>query len=179
MAARYHFLSEYTLRGDPERIWAALVVVEAWPSWWSWLKRVETLRAASGDDGIGAVYRNTVRAPAGYGLTYDTRVTDVDHRRRIDVESRGDLRGRGRFFVHERADGTTDVSFAWLVDTPKRWMSFLAPIARPAFSWNHDHMMSAFGTGLATTAGAQLLSTKNTTIAPGSPEFQVMPEPEA
>jgi hypothetical protein len=61
-------------------------------------------------------------------------------------------------------DDTTELSFSWLVGTPKRWMSFLAPIARPAFSWNHDHMMSAFGVGSARAAGTRV------------PGFQVMPE---
>lgn len=176
MVAQYHFLSEYTFDGGPDPIWAALEDVATWPSWWSWLKRVEVIRPGDGDGGVGAIYRNTVRAPAGYGLTYDTEITSIDRFRRIDLDSRGDLEGRGRFLLRARNDGTTDLSFSWLVGTPKRWMSFLAPIARPAFSWNHDHMMSAFGVGLARAAGTQVRSTKNTTIPPGAPGFQVMPE---
>jgi uncharacterized protein YndB with AHSA1/START domain len=177
--AKYHFLSEFTLRGDPDRIWAALIDVAQWPTWWSWLKRIQLLREATAADGVGSVYRNTIRAPAGYGLVYDTELTAVDRQRRIDVDSRGDLLGRGRFFFTAKPDGTVDVAFAWLVSTPKRWMSFLAPIARPAFSWNHDQLMSAFGRGLAGVTGAELVSMKNSTIAPGDPAFQVMPEPAA
>ncbi|HEX8940403.1 MAG TPA: SRPBCC family protein [Candidatus Limnocylindrales bacterium] len=178
MAAQYHFLSEYVIRGDAELVWAALTDVRSWPRWWPWLKRVETLRDASADDGVGAIHRNTVRAPAGYGFVYDTEITSVDHLRRIDVDSRGDIAGRGRFLLQPRSDGTLYLAFAWLVATPKRWMSFLAPIARPAFGWNHDRMMRAFGVGLAAAAGAELVSTRNTAIPPGRPGFQVMPEPE-
>ena len=179
MAARYHFVSEFTFRGDADRIWAALVDVATWPSWWSWLKRIDLLREATAPDGVGAVYRNTIRAPAGYGLVYDTELTAIDRQRRIDVDSRGDLLGKGRFFFRSNPDGTVNVAVAWLVATPKRWMTILAPLARPAFSWNHDHLMTAFGRGLARTTGAELLSVRNTTIAPSDPAFQVMPEPLA
>src|SRR3954462_4321078 len=120
MVAQYHFLSEFTFRGDPERVWAALDDVPAWPTWWSWLKRVEVVRAALAAGRVGGIYRNTVRAPAGYGLTYDTEITAVDHLRRIDLDSRGDLEGRGRFIMRARPDGTTDLAFHWLVGTPKR-----------------------------------------------------------
>ncbi len=178
MAAQYHFLSEYSIRGDPERVWSALVDVVSWPSWWPWLKKVEVLRPATGPDDVGAIYRNTVRAPAGYGFVYDTEITGVDHLRLIDVDSRGDIEGRGRFLLRRQPDGTLYLAFAWLVETPKRWMSFLAPIARPAFTWNHDKMMRSFGAGLAGVARAELLSARNSTIRPGRPGFHVMPEPQ-
>lgn len=176
MVAQYHFLSEFTVDGDPERIWAALVDVPTWPTWWSWLKRVEVLREPTGEDGVGGVYRNVVRAPAGYGFTYDTELTAVDHMRRIDLDSRGDLVGRGRFGMRQLPDGTNYLGFAWLVGTPKAWMSAVAPIARPMFNWNHDHMMAAFGSGLTRNSGTTLLSTRNTAIPPGAAGFQVMPE---
>lgn len=176
MVAQYHFLSEFSFDRDAERIWNALVDVPAWPTWWSWLKRIEVLREAHGPDGVGSIYRNVIRAPAGYGFTYDTEIVGVDHLRRIDLESRGDLLGRGRFGMHPLPDGSTYLAFAWLVGTPKAWMSALAPIGRPIFSWNHDHLMGAFGAGLARVSGAKLRSTRNTTIAPGSPGFQVMPD---
>jgi hypothetical protein len=176
VVAQYHFLSEFTFVGNPGRIWVALNDVRTWPTWWSWLKRVDVLREADPDTGVGAIYRNIVRAPAGYGLTYDTEITAIDDQRRIDLDSRGDLVGRGRFVMRSPSDGTTYLAFVWLVGTPKRWMSFLAPIARPAFSWNHDRMMTAFGRGLADASGADLRSSANTTIAPGAAGFQVMPE---
>ena len=175
MAAQYHFLSEYTLRGDVEALWAALADVPAWPAWWSWLKKVELLRPATGPDGLGASYRNTVRAPAGYGFVYTTEITDVERLRRIDVLSSGDIAGRGRFLIVPTANGDLDLSFPWLVSTPKRWMTAIAPLARPMFNWNHDRMMSAFGAGIAKAAGLELISTRNSSLRPGSPGFQVMP----
>lgn len=177
MAAQYHFLSEYRLAGDPEPIWAALEDVTAWPEWWSWMKRVDVIRAATGPDGLGATYRYTVRAPTGYGFVYETEAVAVERLRRIDIISSGEIVGRGRLGIDPRDGGELDLWFAWLVETPKRWMTALAPIARPMFGWNHDRMMDAFGTGLARRSGARLVSSRNTTVKPGTAGFWVMPEP--
>jgi hypothetical protein len=37
-------------------------------------------------------------------------------------------------------------------------MNLLGPLARPAFSWNHDLVMRQGGHGLATELGATLLA---------------------
>ena len=175
MAARYHFLSEYTLTSDREATWRALVDIAAWPGWWQALKRIDIVQEARGDDGVGAVYRNHVRAPTGYGFVYSTEIAEVDHLRRIDVISSGDIVGRGRFLVADAPSGGTDVSFAWLVETPRWWMNVLAPLARPAFTWNHDKLMTDFGHGLAKASGGELRKVRNTARKPGSPGFYVMP----
>lgn len=176
MAAQYHFLSEYRVAGDVDRVWAALEDVPSWPQWWSWVKKVELVRAATDDTGLGAIYRYSVRTPTGYGFVYQTENVAVEPRRRIDVLSSGEIVGRGRLAIEPRADGDIDLWFAWLVETPKRWMTALAPIARPVFTWNHDHMMDAFGAGLAARSGATLVSSSNSTLKPGAPGFWVMPE---
>jgi hypothetical protein len=174
MGARYHFLSEYTLAGDRAAIWVALTAVRDWPAWWRWLRRIDVVREAKADDGVGAIYRNHVRAPTGYGFVYTTEIVGVDHLHWIDVLSSGDIVGRGRFLVTEGMAGEVDVSFAWLVETPKWWMNLLAPIARPAFTWNHDRLMTDFGRGLATASGAMLVRSRNTALRPGSPGFYEM-----
>jgi uncharacterized protein YndB with AHSA1/START domain len=177
MTTQYHFVSEYVFRGDPESLWRALGDVEAWPSWWPWLKRVERLRDGIGVEHVGAAYRSTVRAPAGYGFVYSATVVDVERLRRIDLHVAGDIVGRGRFLVGTLPSGELTLSFTWLVSTTKRWMSAVAPMARPMFAWNHDRMMKAFGVGLAEAAGLELRSTRLSALAPGSPGFQVMPDP--
>ncbi|SDL73026.1 hypothetical protein [Tessaracoccus oleiagri] len=175
MPAQYHFLSEYRFRGDPERLWEPLVDVEQWPAWWSWLKRIEVLRPATGPDGLGSSIRSTVRAPAGYGLVYTIEVEFVDRPRRIDITSTGDLIGVGRFQLGSGPEAVATLAFTWLVSTPKRWMSAAAPVARPMFVWNHDRMMRAFGEGLAERSGLELLEVRNSSLRPGDPGFQVMP----
>ena len=48
--------------------------------------------------------------------------------------------------------------YEWNVATTKPWMNLLAPIARPAFEWNHDWVMSHGGTGIAELLGCKLLA---------------------
>jgi hypothetical protein len=176
MPAQYHFLSEYAITSGHEAVWTALVDVGGWTGWWSWLRRLDVIRPPAGPDGVGAIYRNTVKAPSGYGFVYDTEIEAVDHGRRIDVLSSGGISGRGRFLLEPREDGGTNLGFAWLVETPARWMNVLAPIARPAFTWNHDKLMSDFGAGLARATGGSLAFVRNSTRKPGSELFWVMPE---
>jgi hypothetical protein len=54
------------------------------------------------------------------------------------------------------ADGGTLVRYNWDVRTTRWWMSLLAPVARPAFSWNHDQLMSEMAESLARRLGAGL-----------------------
>jgi hypothetical protein len=175
MAARYHFLSEYELTSDRQVVWEALKAVNDWPTWWRWLKRIDVVREATGEDGLGAIYGNHVRAPSGYGFVYTTEIAAVEAPVLIDVISSGDIAGRGRFLLSSTAAGGTELSFAWLVETPKWWMNLLVPIARPAFTWNHDRLMSDFGRGLAKVSGGELTMVRNTALKPGSPGFYEMP----
>lgn len=175
MAARYHFLSEYTLTSDREAIWSALIAVREWPAWWRGLTRIDVVREATSDDGLGAIYRNHVRAPTGYGFAFSTETTEVDRLRRIDFVMSGEIVGRGRYLVADAPSGGTNVSYAQLVETPKWWMNLFAPLARAAFTWNHDKLMTDFGRGLAATSGGELTMVRHTALKPGAPGFYEMP----
>jgi hypothetical protein len=48
---------------------------------------------------------------------------------------------------------TTAVTYEWDVETTTRWLSMLAPVARPLFAWNHDRVMRASGERLAKLIG--------------------------
>jgi uncharacterized protein YndB with AHSA1/START domain len=168
VAARYHFRSSFSLTSDREAVWASLAAVSAWPSWWRSLSSIDVVREATSEGGVGAIHRLHVRAPTGYGFVYSTETTEVDRPRRIDAITSGDIVGEGRFLLADGASGGTDVSFDWLVETPKRWMNLLAPIARPAFTLNHDKVMTEFGRGLAKASGGELTSASNTALKPVS-----------
>lgn len=179
MAARYHFLSEFDLSSDREAVWAALMASEEWPSWWRWLKRIDVVRAATSEDGVGAVYRNHISSPTGYSFTFESETVAVDRLRRLDLALTGEIEGRIRYLLSEGPSGGTHVAYAQLVETPKWWMNLLAPIARPGFTWNHDKLMTDYGRGLAKAAGGELVSVRNWALKPGAPTFYVMPALEA
>jgi hypothetical protein len=175
MPTKYHFVSSYRLSGSREAIWGTLLDVEAWPSWWHWLKRIEKVKEPQPDDGVGATYRNHMSSPLRIGFVYDTTFMATEQHRRIDVLSTGDLLGRGRFDLADAPNGGTDLSYTWLVETTKWWMNLFAPIGRPALTWNHDRLMDDFGRGLAKTAGVTLIDNRNEIVRPGAPGFFEMP----
>ncbi len=62
-------------------------------------------------------------------------------------------------------DGITRVTYDWHVRTTKPWMNLLAPLARPAFSWNHNKLMTEGGKALAGRLGVKLLTSKNESLS--------------
>jgi uncharacterized protein YndB with AHSA1/START domain len=191
MPAEYHFHSGFRITSDREAVWRALTAVDAWPSWWRWAKRIDRLAEATSADGVGARYRNRMASPLRVGFTYETTVAAVVPLRTMEVASTGDLEGRGRFDLADDPEGGTLVTFTWLVVTPRWWMSLLAKVGRPAFAWNHDQLMTAFGRGLASASGGELTEASHRLvgprdagyftfpIAPGVPEAPRIDDPDA
>jgi uncharacterized protein YndB with AHSA1/START domain len=175
LAARYHFLSDFTLTSPPDAVWAVLFAAEAWPSWWRWLKRIDTVREATSGNGVGAIYRNHIGSPTGYSFTFESEIAAAEPLLRIDMILTGEIDGRIRYLLSGTPSGGTNITYAQLVETPKWWMNLLAPIARPGFTWNHDKLMTDFGRGLAKASGGELTSVRNWTLKPSAPGFYEMP----
>jgi Polyketide cyclase / dehydrase and lipid transport len=173
--ARYHFVTEFSVSADREVVWEALRDPTDWPSWWRWLKRVESLEEGRGPDGLGDRYRYAFGTALPYTLSFDMHITAVDRPRAIVGEASGELQGSGHWLLEAAAGGGTDVSYVWLVETTKRWMNVIAPIGRPAFSWNHDVLMRDFAKGVARITNSELQSVRNSTVRPGAPGFYVAP----
>lgn len=93
MNAKYHFFTGFQLAGDRDAIWDTLQDAAAWPSWWRWVKRMETVHEPTGDNAVGGAYRNRMGSPLGIGYTYTFTVTDAERYRRIELDSIGDLLG--------------------------------------------------------------------------------------
>lgn len=173
MASRYHFLTEMELTSSPDAVESALSDYTTWPNWWRWAQKVESLDASKPGE-IGAKYRYRVTTPFRYGFTYVTEVLEASPGH-ILVESTGDLEGNGLFRFSPTEDGGTALSFTWLVRTPKWWMNLVSPVARPAFVWNHDHLMTNFAEGLARVTGGKLSAVEHTAFPPSDPAFFTLP----
>lgn len=173
MPMRYHFVTEMVLTSSPASVERTLRDVTTWPGWWKWARQVDHINDVPSGT-VGARYRNRVSTPMMYGFDYETEVVEVSTGR-IKLDSTGDLEGTGLFLYEPTDDDGVHLRFAWLVRTPKWWMNLVGPIARPAFTWNHDHLMTEFARGLAEASGGELLTVTHTTLRPRDPHFFVLP----
>ena len=166
--ARYHFTTVMAVTAPREQVWAVLSDPETYAGFWKWLQQVEVLDPGD-QHGLGARHRLSFGTALPYTLSFESEVTGVQQPVLLETRADGELRGTGRWRLTE--DVTTTVTYEWLVETTKRWMNVLAPIARPAFSWNHDVLMNDFARGLAAATDSELVEVTNTTTPPGAPGF--------
>jgi uncharacterized protein YndB with AHSA1/START domain len=154
--ADYRFLTTWLLEAERERVWDVIYDSERWPEWWRGVEEAEKL--AEGDtDGVGQVGAYVWRSRIPYPVAFEVRTTRVERPRLLEGAATGGLEGTGRWRLFEQ-DGVTAVLYEWNVRTNKRWMNLIAPLARPAFEWNHDWVMHNGGEGLANVLGARLLA---------------------
>ena len=172
--AKYHFVTEFSVTADRERVWESLSDPTGWPAWWRWLKRVE-VHDPGGPDRLGARYTYSFGTALPYTLSFQVTVVAVDRPSTLVGRASGELQGEGHWRLTDAEGGGTDVRYVWLVETTKRWMNALAPIARPAFSWNHDILMRDFARGVARVTGSELRSVGNSAVRPGTPGFYAPP----
>jgi hypothetical protein len=174
MVGRYHLVTDFELSADPDTVWAALVEVGSWPSWWRWLKRVRVL--AEGDaDGVGGRFLNVVATPYRYRLAYVVDVVRVQKPRLIEVTSVGHLRGDGRYELTDANAHGTAFRFTWVVQTRRWWMWLLSPLLRPLFGRSHHRLMADFGEGLAFATGSELVRFSSRALSPHHPQFGRLP----
>jgi uncharacterized protein YndB with AHSA1/START domain len=154
----YEYVSHWHLDVPPPLVWRALTEVERWPAWWPYVRRVQTLRPGSEDDGLGSVRRIAWGSRLPYGFTLDVECTQAQRHRLLRGAARGDLEGEGTWELEPGRGHTTHVRYTWRLTLNTRWMRLVAPLMAPVFRWNHERVMAAGARGLARHLGARLLS---------------------
>ena len=153
-AASYRFVTTWCLDAPIERVFDAIDDAAAWPSWWKGVTRTDLLEPGDANM-IGRVWDLTWRSRLPYDLRFQSTVTRREPPHLLEGSAGGERIGVGRWRLYE-GDGTAAV-YEWDVRTARAWMNRLAPIARPAFAWNHDAVMRQGAEGLARLLGARLL----------------------
>jgi uncharacterized protein YndB with AHSA1/START domain len=167
--ALYHFRTEIRIDAAPGQVWTVLEDPTAWPAWWRWLLRAQLLEPGR-DDGLGARYRFQFKTALPYTLSFESETVRMSPPSLWEARVSGELAGTGAWEVTEQGGGSL-IRYTWLVATTKRWMNLLAPVARPAFSWNHALIMRDFATGLGRRLGVRLYSVEHVTVEPGTAGF--------
>jgi len=138
--AFYELHTTWSIDAGVEPVWDAVADFERWPSWWTSVQRVEPL----GPEGFLITWRGALP----YELSFTMRVTRSERPHLIEGGTDGELGGVGTCRIAGSGSGTV-VGYEWRVSTTREWMNLLAPVARPVFVRNHDHVMAAGGHGLA------------------------------
>jgi len=152
--AEYHFVSRWRIQAPIERVWEEIFHAERWPSWWKYVDRVDELERGAAD-GVGRRQHLLFRTRLPYKVGFEVRTTRVQPPSTLEADATGELEGTGRWMLTPD-DGGTLVRYNWDVRTTRWWMNLLAPVARPAFRWNHDELMREGGESLARRLGAKL-----------------------
>jgi hypothetical protein len=153
--ADYSFLTTWLLDSPREPVWEAIYAQERWPEWWRGVEEATEVRAGE-DGGVGSVARMVWKSLLPYRVEFEVTTTRVERPHLLEADAVGELAGVGRWRLYEH-DGATAVLYEWNVATTKRWMNLLAPVARPAFRWNHDWVMARGGEGISKLLGCRLL----------------------
>lgn len=153
--AKYVFLTQWYLEAPIETIWNELEDCNKWPTWWPLIKTMEQLQPPDAQ-GLGAKFRVVYRSRLPYELGLTHRVVRKSAPQLLELASTGDLVGLGLWVLVSEADGTV-VRYVRTANTSKPWMNALAPIARPAFEWNHDQVMRSGGEGLGQKLGVRFI----------------------
>lgn len=152
----YRLITHWHLEAPLEPIYDAIFHSLEWPQWWHGAEAVEELDP--GDvDGIGSIRRYTWKSRLPYRLTFDARTVAIERMAMLEATVGGDLQGRGRW-LFSRENRLSTVRYEWYVDTTKRWMNLLAPVARHAFRKNHDWLMQRGAEGLARKLNVRLVA---------------------
>jgi hypothetical protein len=154
--AEYHFVSTWQIQAPIERVWEEIYHAERWPAWWKYVVGVDELEPGAAD-GTGKRVHLLFRTRLPYTLGFDVRLTRVQPPSKLEAEATGELEGTGRWTLTSADDGTV-VRYDWDIRTTRWWMNLLAPVARPAFNWNHDQLMREGGQSLARRLGVDLAS---------------------
>jgi hypothetical protein len=161
------FETEWVLTAPIEEVFELLSRPEEYPSWWPSVEQSVLLEA--GDmAGVGRAASYTIRGPWRSRLQIQMRAIEVDHLRLVRHVVRGDLVGTGTHHLENHPRGTR-VKFSWNVSTTKGWISTVARLARPAFSYAHKQVMYRGCEAMATHLGARLLMARSTVIDSQTP----------
>ena len=154
--ADYSFLTTWLLECPREPVWEAIHDQERWPEWWRGVEEAEEVRPGE-DGGVGTVARMVWKSLLPYRVEFEVTTTSIERPHLLEADAVGELTGVGRWRLYEQ-DGITAVLYEWNVSTTKAWMNLLAPVARPAFAWNHDWVMARGGEGISRLLGCRLLA---------------------
>ena len=154
----YHFETVWQPAAPADVVFNFIYNSDTWPTWWRGVLAVENITSGN-PNGIGDVKRYTWKSILPYRLIFDMELTEKIPNQKLVGKATGELQGDGTWTV-EKQNNLTTITYIWRVKTTKKWMNFLAPIAKPFFAWNHNVVMDWGRQGLAKQLNMPVISLK-------------------
>ena len=154
----YEFVTIWRVKAPLETVWNEIYHSDLWPDWWKGVESGELVRKGD-ESGVGSVHRYTWKSKLPYRLSFEMQAVRVEPPVLLEGIAAGELAGRGVWQLSFENDETI-ARYDWKVETTKRWMNLLAPVARPVFKWNHDVVMGWGAQGLAKRLGVSVVEVK-------------------
>jgi uncharacterized protein YndB with AHSA1/START domain len=145
--ARYRFVDHWYIQAPIEQVFEHIADPGTYPQWWPVYPKVE-MHPGPQPAEVGNQANLTVRSPLGYQLNLLTETTESDPPRWLNTRSQGDLQGTGTWEFAQEEDGTTHVTWTWIVESHHPLLNVLEPIAKPLFEWSHNYVSGKGHRGL-------------------------------
>jgi len=153
-SAAFNFCSSWQLDAPRPAVWEALADLPTWQQWWPGLEEMTPTRQGDAD-GIGRKASSCWRGPIGYQVRFTVEATEMVEQELLRGRAEGDLSGQGSWHLSD-VEGWTGIRLQWAVGATRKWMEFLAPVARPVFVHGHDYLMEQGANGLASHLGVEM-----------------------
>lgn len=143
---QYRFRTVWSLTQPASAVWAALDSPTTWPRWWPGCLVAEPL-TENQQPPVGRRYRFHWSGALPYTLVMDVTLVALEPCRRMAGRVEGLMVGTAEWTLWREA-GETKLAFELAVSARQTWAAYLAPLARPVFRWNHEHLMARGEAGL-------------------------------
>ncbi|MEO5899041.1 MAG: SRPBCC family protein, partial [Ilumatobacteraceae bacterium] len=132
-----HLLSDrrYDFAMTPEELWACIIVVPSYPTWWPWLRSFDGTRLAEGE-----VWQSSVQPPLPYAVRFTVSIDAVVPARRVAATIKGDVIGTAELHIEPRAKGCQARLVADL-GPDKSALRALSIAARPLVRFGHNWVL--------------------------------------
>ena len=120
-------------------LWATMVQVDRFSSWWSWLREFSV--EGTGLE-HGTVLHGVVAPPLPYRMRLEILIDECVPERRITALVHGDLEGAARL-MFDGDDAETRAHAMWTIEMMQRPMRVAARVAYPLLRWGHDRVVDA------------------------------------
>jgi hypothetical protein len=129
----------FTFPVSVARLWATMVEVDLFSSWWGWLHDFSVE-----GNGVehGAVLHGVVEPPLPYRMRLAVVVDECVPEQRITAFVHGDLDGVARI-TFDGNDAQACAHAEWTLEMMQRPMRMAARIAHPLMRWGHDRVVDA------------------------------------